>query len=972
MATVNKTPVNVRIKLPKRANGKPKEKLTLGPISLENCTPNPSCEECDAYVEFSEKALHAWKKGKRWNIVCRVCQIKQKAGIKEKGDETVFGNKSQPMCRLCNVGLLNGAVHPACAVHNHPRERPHKESSGESKPLKGPEKRLAEKKTKQCGLGALCTDPHHYHREVAMVTENAQKSMAVSCTVVSEPVTPDEESTLDALAFVTPTDDFDEPMSMFIPAGPLVFKNNDDDPEPEIEEVVAAIKETKSEDLPVKTETKIVKKKPEADWEKYKGIVALFSAQQHDIEKRFSIAMGRMGRWMITSAIPETQDNVDRALEIVIETLKDNAYRMKSDDLFEYTKRTKILQKNESSDILEAGLAASDLFSRMYVSIKRPLRQMWAQTLDIDCKQEFVKHKLEIKSFCTGELEWPSNGNFDDRGVFHYTRDDGKKFFVKLPPVDQLVCKETMHQIGFTIAQNGLWIPRVKCFHNEMLALTQRQQIGPEDSSTPIRRKTLYDGGLVVLKKFWTHVKVEWDATKEEMWEHYLKGKTGTQKRVLDAARAQDVTCPEINYKYSWFIKREVLMEKLGMKKHPRCISSCDLKGSYLASYADEYYHMQEQICSQAQVVECVMDTRFVPTCGMNAVQVGELFTFFELAGCNWVETDLSRCDGHTSVEARAAELNFYSWQLLRPEVLDILAKDTEGIGKTTCGIRGNCQASEGSGRPDTSLGTTSRLLFVWFAIMEYLYIAETFKKYANWDFAEFGSPTLNPEEHEVLMTAMRAAIWGGMNLGDDGVTAIQQALTEDVRALITNVWDKASGHKVKIHFYENHEADRVTFCSSRFARIGNNRRVLVPMPFRTLSKTFVCNDPGLSLDDMPGYMRGIAKGFSFLDWMPIFGVVNRGIIRDTEGVAIKTARGSSNPHKHKLLEELGDVDQDEVRDWFFSVYGMHVSDFAYLEDVHFAKEPGHSWDLPHMREGQYIDGCLLLDEESDLNNFLI
>lgn len=755
--------------------------------------------------------------------------------------------------------------------------------------------------------------------------------------------------------------------------------------------------------------------------ETYTAIVNQYFHAAELREDKFKVGLGRVNRFMQMAKLDITIHNVEQAFTIFRNRAVDvDASVASSEDTYNLARKQKLLKDRVSADKKEGEAVALSILSprRHYVHyIVRPWRRFLDEVGESEkrtrdffralvthwlfiiffaslfpglrpgalCalafkmymirrdkkKVEFSRKPLEITSYCAGDAMSDIQRSVDgDAALIEWQMDD-KRFFAQLPSVHEMQCEPSVFQVGFTIFNRGLWIPRVKCTHNELLALTKRQQIGPSDTSSVESRKHIYSTGLLLLLDVWDNVDdiVDWGVSDDDMWTAYLEKKTPTQRKTLDRARYEAAHGRTPNTRYMWFIKCEVLMEKLLNKRHPRLISSCDLAGSYLAHLGHVYYHMQKSLCNNVFKDDTRdFTTRIIYTSGIDCKTLGDKVVEYEDAGCDAIEADLMRCDGHTSEEARISETDFYRKLGLPEDQIELLLTDVDGQGRTSTGIRGNCGPSEGSGRPDTSLGTSMRLLFVWFYILAVIIFVDEHPEFMDMDFTLF---FLSGDELAKFTVILRSLVWGGLQLGDDSVifTPPHIRLTEWHEKLVKQIWDKA-GHDAKIKLHKNSRFDDITYCSSRFWRYAPGLRVLGPMPFRTCGKTFVSTDPAMTLADMPAYMRGIAIGFKLYHWVPVLGPICENIIAATDGLTVKTARGAANPHKHKLAEALGPVHPDIVNDFFFSVYGIHASSFSYLADVPFASHPGNSWDLPFMEEGAIIDGSLLEDDKGDIHAF--
>jgi len=286
---------------------------------------------------------------------------------------------------------------------------------------------------------------------------------------------------------------------------------------------------------------------------------------------------------------------------------------------------------------------------------------------------------------------------------------------------------------------------------------------------------------------------------------------------------------------------------------------------------------------------------------------------------------------------------------------LDLLEKDERGQGRTLLGVKGNCGPAEGSGRPDTSFGTSIRLILVWHHVIFCCCWVHLFPHRS--DFPFWREWPQSNSELAATKDFFDRMPWGGPQLGDDSCVAVGFDITPAIFNLTSRMW-AAAGHKQKLKAHRPSEVDKMTYCNQWFWRVGGGRRVLATRPFRTLTKQFVSTDASLSIADMPGYMRGIALGAKYLMWIPVYREVCSSILRDTQGIKV-VANNKRNPHKHLLYDYIDNIDEAEVNDFFYATYGVHPDTFRYVEDVPFAKNPGHAWDLPGFEDGCLVDDSI-------------
>lgn len=727
---------------------------------------------------------------------------------------------------------------------------------------------------------------------------------------------------------------------------------------------------TNKSELPPKT-----KKVDPPDWDGFRGLVALHFVAAGMNANRYPNAKLKIRPWMTQSSIPNTLANVEIAIAYVQEEGVKHLRLLSSDQAFLYAKKNKYHEYRLDRDTTEGEASEMWFFNpvRWYHSVTRDVRLWFYEVFGDDPGSSGPKPIPEqskpfptIKSHCPEEalvLWLEEHGKTMDDLLNNRINDalpEGCTF--RLPSTVNLKCEEELpYPVGFTIESNGLWIPR-KCWHSEALMLLSRQLLGTNPQSTPASRKDVYSHGQSLLRELWGN-QTYTPFDKESQEEMYLNNKTTAQRKTFADGKTRLASGLPVQYRKKCFPKVEVMTFKELGKRHPRNISGNDPDGTYLASVGPDYYQYQKDMSEQLfSKDDSIYRTRLIYTGGMRGDKVGELATAMEDEGLNPAEVDLSRCDGHCSEEARDAEMTHYAEDDMSPETLAHLAEDKEGHGVTNCGIKFKDGPAEGSGRPDTSYGTSLRIFFIWCTYLHFYYWTElTTEDLSEYDddtkFAYFrillNGPTPNPE-----IDAARLAFLNGsdkiIQLGDDSVLGQKG---QPSASLIDCVF-RAAGHEPKTKVHDASSFDDVTFCSSRFWRVGGGRRILGNMPFRTLHKTFISTDNALRQKDMPGYIAGIARGYKHFLWLPVLGTVMQTIVTkaDKESIETKTSRASVNPYKITMSNVDYEIDKGEVASHFFAVYNIDIETFNYVEDVAWLK-PGTEWDLPFMRKGLQVDG---------------
>lgn len=686
---------------------------------------------------------------------------------------------------------------------------------------------------------------------------------------------------------------------------------------------------------------------------------------------RYTTARSRINTWMVRAGLPLTHANVCSAAAIIDREVAACKATMGSDGAFALAygqaKGTTELERD-----VEEG-TAKNLFllhpSRLWHTSCRTVRKAFEEMtttspggpnvlakpisytspfpyLKTTCCAPALEKWLDDRDKTMQDLLDDNLGDILPRGMrFSAARAD-----LQCDPPQQI-------PVGFTTQDTGLWIPSTHCWHNEALAILARQQVGVNMESTPETRKAVYDLGVDIALALWPNL--DYVAPAQGVMDaEYLEGKTRGQKLTFEKGRTAMTAGGSIKYECSSFVKAEISGEKDPLKQHPRNICGNHPDGTYISEVGPEYGHMQHAAVKELFRGPNNLPKRFfVYTSGLSGEEVGELVSHMEHLNFWPIEVDLTRCDGHTSEEAREAELKWYRENGMSAELLERLRRDQRISGRSKLGFEFSAGPSEPSGRPDTSWGTSLRLIF----------IDLVFGAWTNWreeqgnvdvetgalrrDLMRFIEHSRAPGMFAAMVAAFKISPTYGVRLGDDNVMG---RLGEPQKEVVEMAYAMA-GHVAVVKVFKPSEYNKVTFCSSLFWDIGNGRRVLDRFPFRTLSKTFMNSDPALRTQDMPGFVAGVARGFKHSYWVPLLGDVCK-ILADTT-IASRVDKRAAATAKYKYCANtVENIDQDALEAHFLDFYGVEISTFAYLKDVPW-HQTGVVFNLPGFREMLAIEG---------------
>jgi len=686
---------------------------------------------------------------------------------------------------------------------------------------------------------------------------------------------------------------------------------------------------------------------------------------------RYTMGRSRINTWMSKSGLPLTTANVLKAATIIDREVAACKAMMESNGAytlaFGQAKGTTELERD-----VEEG-TARNLFilhpSRIWHSSCRSVRKAFEElTSDgpgsLKLSEKGVKYTSPypyLKTTCCEPalLKWLTDRGKTMEDLMDDRLDDilprGMKFSAKRA---DLQCQEAQQiPVGFTTQDTGLWIPSTHCWHNEALAILARQQVGVNEESTPETRHAIYDFGVDMALAIWPNISYVAPA-QEVMDAEYLEGKTRGQKLTFERGRTAMRAGSSVKYECSSFVKAEISGEKDPVKQHPRNICGNHPDGTYISEVGPEYGSMQHYAVKELFRGPNTLPERFfVYTSGLSGEEVGTLVSHMEQLNFWPIEVDLTRCDGHTSIEARQAECKWYRINGMSAECLAHLAEDHKIAGRSKLGFEFKAGPSEPSGRPDTSWGTSLRLIFIdlvfgaWTNWREEQGIVDVDPDALRDDLLQFIEHARHPGNFDRVIQAFKVNPTYGVRLGDDNVMG---RLGQPQKEVVEMVYGLA-GHVAVVKVFKPTEYNKVTFCSSLFWDVGGGRRVLDRFPFRTLSKTFMNSDPALRSQDMPGFVAGVARGFKHSYWVPVLGDVCR-ILADTT-VASRVDKRAAAGAKYKYsTNTVEDIDQDALEAHFLDFYGVDVSTFAYLKDVPW-HQTGVIFNLPAFRDMLAIEG---------------
>lgn len=649
---------------------------------------------------------------------------------------------------------------------------------------------------------------------------------------------------------------------------------------------------------------------------------------------REKLCRGRMERLMTVSGIEIDGVSFQACKEVMEEELAKCLQISSSNDTYDFHRNQALLSRRRLMDA-EEGLAEALPFwdfRYYYYAARRFIRLQWIEWFEGDApptehvvmKQEYVETTCPRESLnkCIKEMGTPGMPYSLAINQLNFGKTQDEYYF-KAAPVARQECVPRQHALQFTtVHPRTILIPSPKCAEAEAVAVVTRQQVRTHPDSKSHHRRRVFRVGVAHLRRFWA-VKYDPNAlTPEEKREFLLKGRPRRQQNVFRQGFLAVDRGDEIDYRSKAFVKVEAALGKSRVDWDPRNI--CGGRPEHMGAYGPEYYYYQKTIVKELHALD-IHTTKVVYTGGMDAVQVGDLFTDLVDGGYHFIEIDLSRCDGHNSAEANAAERMMMEYHGCPPELVDSFKRANKTEGVTACGHKFGAGPSQESGRQNTSFGTTKRLSCILMACAHVLSIWMTGEKCTAWEALD------KEADDKWLAMSLRA-----FQLGDDGVVGILPIIVdklggENVLEMFKYVF-KIAGHKAKAKFIPNDESHRVSFCSGWFWSIGNGRHVLGMKPFRTLAKTFVTKDPLLKPSDMLSYAKGIAISMRHYRFIPVLGQVVTQLLTRTHGVDI-LKYVEDNPYKHRLERPL-EIDQNEVNHHFSLLYGMHPDDFKFIDNV--------------------------------------
>lgn len=670
--------------------------------------------------------------------------------------------------------------------------------------------------------------------------------------------------------------------------------------------------------------------------------------------------------------IPKTKANATRALALANQLFQDRQkFLMDHESAYDAAHKEAKNTELYALDVEEG--TARNLFilnpKRWYHAVGRAIRSTYEEA-SLGTNPALTKHIHPLPNIATRCCEvalhrWMADKNVDLQQLREGTHGAFQPGFSLDLRRWELKCStdKTYCAVGFTLAQATTWVP-AKCGHNELLSIVSRQLLGPVQDSTPESRRTMFELGRRLQESAIAPMPYA-QPQRDECLAKYLQGKTPAQRDIILAGRANVNDGHAPNVVAECFVKVEACLAKPLIKSHPRNISGCDRFGTYLYTLGPTYYAYQkayiQYMFRRGSVTNTLLDVKFVYTGGMSRAEVGDLFSLMELKGLSACEIDLSRCDGHNSAEARNEESTHYLNNGMSVEDRDVLLRDNNFRGRTASGIRFAAGATQASGRPDTSLGTSVRLIF----------ISRVYGAWHAWARHHGRRNPTNPaeaeEEVEVFVdTISHPAVYNdvlqlvardptyALQLGDDNVLATPG----DACGPMVSAFYRWAGHEavVTVRGAGQMAWDLTSYCSSYAYRIGNGRRHLDNKIFRTLAKTFVCSNISLTEADMPGYVTGIAKGLTST-WLPVLGDVTKQILsKEIEAVTSEHDR-KLNQHKH-IQEIVDDVDASEVADHFQTIYGVAPSHFDFVKEIDWT-QTGRSYSDPRFGPALVAEGSI-------------
>lgn len=725
---------------------------------------------------------------------------------------------------------------------------------------------------------------------------------------------------------------------------------------------------------------------------------AEFSADLHQAARR------KVANWMHMCGIPLNTANVERCTKILDHELAKYNQTMDSNARYAMTKQVTRRMDDAAKDVEEA--KASELFIlnpvRWYHSVGRSVRQTYREVFDESTRmqmeqvanvQKYTAKYLKAQCCESALRRWLANKGKTMNDLYMDRINDvlptGCSF--TFPRGADLRCDEKKFPIGMTCSTEYVWIANSSCWHNEALSVLSRQLQGatPITVSESNSRAMIFDLGEMIHSHYVSQVapKLYHPRPSSEQLANYCEGKTAAQIRIIENGRRIIDSGGTVDYTISAFCKVEVATHKEIDKRQPRNVSGCSPDGTHLYVVGPGYYDFQKWYVNDVVGAydEAPQQLRMAYTGGMQGDRVGAIVSQMEDLGLHPSEGDLNRCDAHNVVEGIDAELRFYErWGMSRT-IIDHLEHDKRTTGRTKQGFKYRAGPAQASGRENTSFGTTLRLIFVAMTYMMLLHLWRTWQDYQNqpWEsytalivkFRQivwpelqqcwgvngqhcFNFDKLGDRKDDWLKDRMVLQVYHwlvansdmGIQLGDDNVIATEKPTDE---GLMREVY-RLAGQELEVKQFTPDEYDKVSFCSSWFYPDANGQRVMAPKPFRTILKTCISTDAALRLEDVLGYMVGIARGFKNYYWIPVLGRIFEGLATRHADVVTVKIRGSENPYKARLSRDI-EFDPARLAAFFQNVYGMPLSKFDYLSKIDFG-QPGTVWILPGFQEGLLTD----------------
>jgi len=499
-----------------------------------------------------------------------------------------------------------------------------------------------------------------------------------------------------------------------------------------------------------------------------------------------------------------------------------------------------------------------------------PMRQGVKQMINGDCEIMVIPTET-VADYCTGFLS-------EGRKAFKETKHSlyakvGN--FIKLPTwPSRAKCLEHVYYVGYSIASNRIWFPR-SCFHNELRSLVTRQ-LTPPVGCQIVRTKILHDCRDALLKEMDFKVGIQ-TRPYDELYEEFVSRYPGSRKRMLEIARAEkDSVFHVVKPDTKMFVKGEWCMPKDPSKRDPRCISG--KRDDFLLHSGPHFHDYWNKVCAKYWPDPwTAVKQKFIYTGKMTADEIGLVITILEQDGWKAKVGDFKRFDGHVEIECLTMEASIHD---VEEFVKDELLKLLKTKGTSVNGIQFEHVAKRASGVINTGSGNTTvtNMLYAGF-------------------FAFKGI-----KEYKV------------MAIGDDHIPFTRVDFDSgECRDFM--FW---AGHLLDLE--DVHDYDFLTYCSSRAWDCGD-QRVLGPKPGRVLSKTFVSSDPAMRRDQLADYVRQIAIGMRYYEFVPVLGKFIKNIAERV--VTDKRYRKRIDWEYKVQLRTRVDFDSETLYNQFVKIYGF-------------------------------------------------